>query len=214
MDRKVQIEEFIRNTQVSRETITSLVKYEKKLINCNENLNLIGKSTINTIWNRHFLDSAQAIDLIDKNYNKVIDFGSGAGFPGIVLGIMAKDRNIPIKIDLIEKSPKKVKFLKSIVEDLKLKINVFEVNVADLSQKLSADVIVARAFKPLEVIFDILDKKTENWKEILIFLGKNGKRDLLQASKIWDIEYKQSMSITSDDSFIVRINKLKKRKFE
>ena len=158
MDRKIQIDQFIKHTQVSRETISSLVEYEKKLINYNKNLNLIGKSTINTIWNRHFLDSAQVIDFIDKKCNKIIDIGSGAGFPGIVLGIMAKDKKIPVKIDLIEKSPKKVKFLKSIVSDLKLKINVLEQDVNAQEVKLFADVIVVRAFKPLEIIFNILDK--------------------------------------------------------
>ncbi len=214
MDRKIQIDQFIKHTQVSRETISSLVEYEKKLINYNKNLNLIGKSTINTIWNRHFLDSAQVIDFIDKKCNKIIDIGSGAGFPGIVLGIMAKDKKIPVKIDLIEKSPKKVKFLKSIVSDLKLKINVLEQDVNAQEVKLFADVIVVRAFKPLEIIFNILDKKARNWREVITFLGKNGKIDLLHASKVWDIKYKQSMSITSVDSLILRISELKKRKFE
>ena len=211
MDRKIQIDQFIKHTQVSRETISSLVEYEKKLINYNKNLNLIGKSTINTIWNRHFLDSAQVIDLIDKKCNNIIDIGSGAGFPGIVLGIMAKEKNIPVKIDLIEKSPKKVEFLRSIISDLKLKMSVHEQDVNVHEVKLIADVIVLRAFKPLEIIFNILDKKPRNWGEIITFLGKNGKRDLLQASKVWDIKYKQSMSITSVDSLILRISELKKK---
>jgi len=211
MDRKIQIDQFIKHTQVSRETISSLVEYEKKLINYNKNLNLIGKSTINTIWNRHFLDSAQVIDLIDKKCNNIIDIGSGAGFPGIVLGIMAKEKNIPVKIDLIEKSPKKVEFLRSIISDLKLKMSVHEQDVNVHEVKLIADVIVLRAFKPLEIIFNILDKKPRNWGEVITFLGKNGKRDLLQASKVWDIKYKQSMSITSVDSLILRISELKKK---
>ena len=105
-----QINTFSRFTLVSRETITSLIKYENLLIKANKDLNLIGKSTINHIWIRHFLDSAQVIDFIDKNDKNIVDLGSGAGFPGLVLAIVAKDRHIPIKVKLIEKSPKKVKF--------------------------------------------------------------------------------------------------------
>ena len=112
MDREVQIDTFSRFAQVSRETIISLKKYENKLISANENLNLIGSSTINDIWSRHFLDSAQVVDFIDENKKTLIDIGSGAGFPGLVLAIILKDRKIPLKVKLIEKSSKKTKFLK------------------------------------------------------------------------------------------------------
>ena len=92
MDRSVQIDTFNRFIQVSRETILSLRKYEEMLVIANKELNLIGNSTINQIWTRHFLDSAQVIDFIDKNCKSLIDVGSGAGFPGLVLAIAAKDR--------------------------------------------------------------------------------------------------------------------------
>jgi len=111
MDKTIQIDTFSRITQVSRETITSLKKYEDILIKANKTLNLVGNSTINDIWTRHFLDSAQVIDFIDKNDKTLVDLGSGAGFPGLVLAITLKDRKIPVKIKLIDKSRKKVKFL-------------------------------------------------------------------------------------------------------
>ena len=98
MDKAVQIDAFTRFTRVSRETIRSLIKYENKLIYQNKSLNLIGKSTINEIWTRHFLDSAQVFDFIDKNDKTFVDIGSGAGFPGLVLAIVLKDKRIPIKI--------------------------------------------------------------------------------------------------------------------
>ena len=97
MDRDKQIDTFCRYSQVSRETITSLMEYEKLLIKANSQLNLIGNSTINQIWHRHFLDSFQAIDFIDKNEKTLVDIGSGAGFPGVVLALMAQDRKIPLK---------------------------------------------------------------------------------------------------------------------
>ena len=211
MDKSTQIATFSRLTQVSRETITSLKKYEDILIKANKTLNLVGNSTIKDIWIRHFLDSVQVIDFIDKNDNTLVDLGSGAGFPGLVLAIVLNDRKIPLKIKLIEKSPKKVKFLKDLISDLHLNVEVINQNILEDSKKLLEDVFVARAFKPLKIILQLIHNKAENWKKIFIFLGKTGRSELLQASKSWDIKYKQRMSITSSDSIVIEINKLKKK---
>ena len=211
MDKTIQIDTFTRFTQVSRETITSLKKYEDLLIKANKTLNLVGNSTIKEIWSRHFLDSVQVIDFIDKNDNTLVDLGSGAGFPGIVLAITLKDRKIPLKIKLIEKSPKKVKFLRDLINKLQLDVDVINRNVLEDSKKLLDDVFVARAFKPLKIILQLIHNKAENWKKVFIFLGKTGKSELLQASKSWEIEYKQRVSITSDDSTVIEINRLKKK---
>ena len=211
MDKTIQIDTFTRITQVSRETIISLKKYEDILTKANKRQNLIGNSTINDIWTRHFLDSAQVIDFIDKNDKTLIDIGSGAGFPGLVLAITARDKKMPLKIKLIEKSPKKTKFLKDLINKLNIDVEVINQNILEGSKKLSEDVFVARAFKPLKIILELIHNKAENWKKIFIFLGKTGKNQLLQASKIWDIEYKQRMSVTSSDSIIIEINRIKRK---
>tara|TARA_Y100001970_G_C14173631_1_gene825625 strand:+ start:29 stop:664 length:636 start_codon:yes stop_codon:yes gene_type:complete len=211
MDRKVQIDTFSRFTRVSRETITSLEKYERMLIKANKDLNLIGKSTINQIWTRHFLDSSQVIDFINKNDKTLIDLGSGAGFPGLVLAIILKDRKIPVKVKLLEKSPKKMNFLKKIIDQLHLNVDLIDKNIFEHSEKLSEDIIVSRAFKKLKIILELIHNQAENWKKIFVFLGKTGNEELLQASKIWDIEYKQRVSVTSNDSIIIEVNSLKKK---
>ena len=210
MDRSSQIDTFYRFTQVSRETITSLKKYETYLIKSNKTLNLIGNSTINQIWLRHFLDSSQVIDFIDKNESNLIDLGSGAGFPGLVIAILAKDRKIPLKVKLIEKSSRKVSFLREIIKYLNLKVEVQNLNVLEQPGKLEADLIIARAFKPLKIILRFLDKNMENWKKVFLFLGKTGQDELLQASKSWDIKYKQRDSITSSDSLLIEVTNLEK----
>ena len=211
MGQSTQIDTFSRFTQVSRETITSLVKYENYLIKSNKTLNLIGKSTINKIWIRHFLDSAQVIDFIDKNTCSLIDLGSGAGFPGLIIAILAKDRKIRLKVKLIEKSTKKASFLREIVNYLNLNVEVLNINALTHAKKLEADLIVARAFKPLKIILRFLDKNTKNWKKVFLFLGKTGQNELLQASKSWDIKYKQRMSVTNSDSIVIEINKLQRK---
>ena len=211
MDRSIQIDTFSSFTQVSRETITSLKKYEDILIKANKKVNLIGNSTIKNIWTRHFLDSVQVIDFIDKNDKTLVDLGSGAGFPGLVLAIALKDKKIPLKIKLIEKSSKKVKFLKNLINELQLNVEVINKNILEEPIKLLDDVFIARAFKPLKIILQLIHNKAKKWKKIFIFLGKTGKNELLQASKSWNIEYKQRVSVTSNDSTVIEINKLKKK---
>ena len=211
MDKTIQIDTFTRFTQVSRETIISLKNYEDYLVSANKNLNLIGNSTIKDIWYRHFLDSAQVIDFIDKNDKTLVDIGSGAGFPGLILAILSKDRKIPLKIKLIEKSPKKVIFLKELINKLCLNVEVVHQNILEKPKKLSEDIFVARAFKPLNVIFELMHKKAKNFEKIFIFLGKTGNQELLEASKIWDMKYKQRVSITSYDSTIIKVEKIKKK---
>ena len=211
MDKSIHIDTFTRFTQVSRETITSLKKYEEMLIKANRDLNLIGKSTEDHIWTRHFLDSVQVIDFIDKNDKSLIDIGSGAGFPGIVLAVALLDRKIPIKLKLVEKSPKKTKFLRDVINKLHLDVEVINENILEASKKIAEDVFVFRAFKPLEIILELIHNNAEKWKKIFIFLGKTGKNELLQASKIWDIEYKQRVSVTNNDSIVIEINRLKKK---
>ena len=211
MDRIIQIDTFSRFTQVSRETISSLKKYEDILIKANKTLNLVGNSTINEIWTRHFLDSAQVIDFIDKNCKTLVDLGSGAGFPGLVLAIILKDRKIPLKIKLIEKSPKKTKFLRRVISELNLNVEVLSQNVLEQRITFMEDVFVTRAFKPLKIILELIHNKAKNWKKIFVFLGKTGQNELLQASKSWDMKYKQRMSVTNSDSIVIELNTLKKK---
>ncbi len=211
MDRKLQIDTFNRYYQVSRETITSLKNYEDILIKGNKSLNLIGKSTIKQIWSRHILDSFQVIDFIDKNDKTLIDLGSGAGLPGIILSIGAKEKNISLKTYLIEKSKKKTNFLQETVKKLNLDINVICKNIFEDKKETVSDVFVARAFKPLPTILKLIHSKEIKYKKFFIFLGKTGKKELLLASKSWDIKYKQHMSVTNNDSLIIEINNLKKK---
>ena len=101
--------------------------------------------------------------------------------------------------------------MKEIINKLKLNADAINQNVQDEKFKFLDDVFVARAFKPMPEILELIHSKAKNFKKIIIFQGKRGHNELLQASKKWDIEYKRRMSITSSDSFIIEINKIKKK---
>ena len=196
--------------QVSRETIESLNIYETLLLENNKKLNLISKSTENIIKTRHILDSAQVIDFIDKNSKICADLGSGAGFPGIVLSILLRERKSPIRMDLYEKSPKKCKFLSKVAKKLDLNALILEKNVFE-QKNLEVDTIVCRAFKPIQSLFKIVTENFKNYKNLILFLGKNGKQTLLDASKVWEFEYKERKSVTDDDSLILNVKKIRKK---
>ena len=201
---------LVKLLQVSRETISSLNIYEGLLLENNRKFNLISKSTENILKTRHILDSAQAIDFINKNSSVCADLGTGAGFPGIILSILFRERKYPIRVDLYEKSPKKCQFLFKVVKKLNLNALVLEKNVIE-QRNLKAGTIVARAFKPIQSIFEIVTKNFKNFNNLILFLGKNGKRTLLDASKVWEFEYKERKSVTSDDSLILNIKKIRKK---
>ena len=203
-------EKLVKLLQVSRETINSLNIYEGLLLENNKKLNLISKSTENILKTRHILDSAQVIDFIDKNSSVCADLGTGAGFPGIVLSILFKERKYPIRVDLYEKSPKKCQFLRLVIKKLNLNAIVLEKNITK-QKNLDSNAIVARAFKPIQSIFKIVTENFENFENLILFLGKNGMQSLLDASKVWEFEYKEQKSVTSDDSLIVNIKKIKKK---
>ena len=105
----------------------------------------------------------------------------------------------------------KVKFLKEVIKELYLDVEVINENIFQNQIRFEDDVFVARAFKPIQKIFELIHNKVNNWKKIFLFLGKTGKRELLQASKMWDIEYKQRDSVTSNDSIVIEVKKLKKK---
>ena len=201
---------LIKLLQVSRETIESLNIFENLLLENNRKFNLISKSTENIIKTRHILDSAQVIDFVDKNSKNCIDLGTGAGFPGIVLSILFKERKYPMRIDLYEKSPKKCQFLSKVVKRLNLNALVLEKNIFE-QRNLEVGTIVARAFKPIQSIFRIITENFNNYKNLILFLGKNQKQTLLDASKVWEFEYKERKSLTSDDSLILNIKKIRKK---
>ena len=204
---------FIKNSKldiqnVSRETLDELNKYSLSILKKNKDINLISLSTEKSINSRHILDSAQAIDFIDKNNIICTDLGSGAGLPGIVLAIMMKPKRPKFKVIFYEKSYHKSNFLKATSKKFKLNTEIYQKNIFE-QKNLKTDIIISRAFKPLPVIFEIALKNFKEFKYIILFLGKSGKEILKEASKKWKFEYKEKKSLTSDESLVVKIKNLK-----
>ena len=196
---------------VSRETLSEIEDYSQSILSANRNINLISSSTEKSINMRHIYDSAQTIDFIDKNDIKVCtDLGSGAGLPGIVLGILMKSKKQGFKLIFYEKSYHKSNFLKEMVKKFKLEANVYQKNIFE-EKSLVTDVIICRAFKPLPVIFEIAINNFKNFKYIVMYLGKSGKKILQNVSTKWKFDLEEIKSLTSDESSVVKMSNLKKK---
>jgi 16S rRNA (guanine527-N7)-methyltransferase len=206
MDQDVEF--FIKKFNVSRETIEKLNKYRDFLVSSNKLLNLIGKTTENHIFSRHFTDSAQIYDLIEDK-SEIIDLGSGAGFPGVILKILMDYNKIDGNITLIEKSPKKCKFLKDLTDKLDLTIKIVNLKIENFNlSKIST--IVSRAFKNTVDTIDILFKNNDKIEVIILHKGKTYQQELDDAKKKYTFDVEKFRSITSDESFIIKITNIKR----
>ena len=197
---------------VSRETCVDFESFISMLVKKNQEINMISKQTAkNTIIrDRHIIDSAQAIDFVDLNSNTTSDIGTGGGMPGIVIAIMMKNIKKKMKINLYEKSYHKSLFLREVSKKLKLETEVIQKDIFQ-SKQLEAGTIMARAFKPLPIVLELVYKNFSSYKNLILFMGKNGKSILEQTLRYWDFEYTKKKSLTSEDSFLLNIKNIKKK---
>ena len=201
----------IEHLNVSREACLDFEKFINYVLQKNKILNIIGKSTENRgiIRERHIIDCAQALEFIDLNSNSVYDLGSGAGFPGIILGIIFKSRGNTVRMKLFEKSYHKSVFLRDIVRKLNLDIEIIQKDIFQI-EELNASTIIARAFKPMPVMLKLVEEKFNKYKNLILFMGKNGKKVLEESKKNWKFEYEEKKSLTSKDSFLINIKNIRK----
>ena len=202
------IEFFIKKFNVSRETIEKLNKYKDFLLSSNKSLNLIGKTTENQIFTRHFVDSAQIYDLIEDK-SEIIDLGSGAGFPGVVLKILMDNNKISGNITLIDKSPKKCKFLQDLSDKLSLTLKIVNLKIENFKiNKIS--IVVSRAFKKTVDTIDIISKNNDKIRNIILIKGKTYQQEIEEAKKKYTFDVEKFRSITSDESYILKISNIKR----
>ena len=200
MDEATVIKKLKNSLGFSDSSIKKIKKFHDFLLEYNIKYNLISKSTEKSVWFRHILDSAQIIDFISKEKSlKIVDFGSGAGFPGIILAFY--DENLRFHVKLYEKSPVKRLFLNNIKKNLELKN--LEVCEDVYREEISTDIIVCRAFKKIEEIINISRENVKKPHKIIILKGKNAQSEINNVSLASNYSYKLKNSITDDDSKII-----------
>ena len=201
---------FVKSLNVSRETLNGFYEYKTLLSKWNEKINLVSKNTLVDIWERHFLDSGQIVKNVEASGKRWVDVGSGAGFPGLVVALLLRDRKVDCDLSLVEKNPKKVFFLNEVIRKLNLSVEVVNDNIDNL-EPLNADILTARAFSELNNLIEIAFRHRKKEGICLFLKGENYRIELDKTLNYWFFDYDIVDSLSSSSGKIIRVKKIFKR---
>ena len=187
---------------VSRETLGRLEVMVETLLRWQKAINLVGRATLDDVWTRHVLDSAQLAPLIPATTKSLADLGSGAGFPGLVLATLRSE----LDVTLIESDARKSAYLSEAARKMGLpKQPKILINRIEAAPPAQADVVTARALAPLGQLLTWADRHRANPAICLFHTGKDWRAELTGAMKDWEIECTPQPSVTDRDAVILRI---------
>lgn len=197
-------EDFQRDTGVSRETLDRLRVYADLLVKWQGSINLVGKSTLVDLWRRHMLDSAQLFPLLPPGTRTLVDFGSGAGFPALVLAILG----VP-DVHMIESDVRKGAFLREVARTVGVAVTVHTARIEALAP-FPADVITARALAPVAQLLDFAAPFLAPHTQCLFLKGQNVEAELTEAHTLWDILVERHPSRTEPAATILRLSEVRR----
>jgi 16S rRNA (guanine527-N7)-methyltransferase len=194
------------NLNVSRETLDKLEAYSALLVKWAPKINLIGTSTIETLWTRHIIDSAQLLWIAGPAALRWVDFGSGAGLPGLIIAILLSETPAS-EVTLVEPSAKRCAFLREAARRCGAKIIIMEQKIEEVEAR-AVDIVTARAFAPL----DALLAHTYPWLQFggkaLFPKGQDVQREQALASTNWAFRHKLHTSLTDARGCILEVEGL------
>lgn len=199
-------ENFRQQTNVSRETLDRLQAYADLLVKWQARINLVSASTLKDLWMRHMLDGAQLYALLPKDCRVLVDLGSGAGFPGLVLAIMG----VP-EVHLIESDTRKAVFLKEAARAAGTVIQVHNVRIESAALGPIADVVSARALASVDKLCAYAKPLLKEGGKCLFLKGQKGHEELTDAGKIWNIRSDWTVSQTDPSGAILMIDHFDKK---
>jgi 16S rRNA (guanine527-N7)-methyltransferase len=199
-------------TPVSRETQERLEKFVALLLSWQEKFNLVAKSTLPLVWTRHVSDSLQLLDHA-PDANVWVDYGSGAGFPGIPIACALADKP-GAQVHLVESVGKKVNFLREVVTQTGVPATVQQVRAENFGDSYGdkVDVVTARALSPLKTLCDQTFPLIKRGAIGLFSKGQDVEAELTEAAKYWTIEAQKLPSKTSPQGCILKVTGLTPRK--
>lgn len=198
---------------VSHETITKLKDYEALVKEWNNKFNLVSKSSVEELWNRHIIDSLQLIQFIHPADKTLYDFGSGAGFPAIVLAIVAEQIFPNLNVTLIESIGKKALFLRTVKEQLKLQnVNVINDRIENL-KSIPVDTISSRALANLSKLLEYAKPFCKKETKLVFPKGENWKEELNVAKEKWNFDCDVVQSVTDTSGHILNISNVRRKKW-
>ena len=199
---------FADQFNVSRETIEKLEIYASLLRKWNKTINLVSPGTLDTLWVRHFADSAQLLSLAPQNMRKWADLGSGAGFPGAVIAVLTESSHPDLTVTLIESDQRKATFLRAVARETQTSFTVLAERCESVA-RLEADVISARALAPLDVLLGYVSRHIARTGTALLSKGASAASEVELAGKTWSFTCESIPSMTDTDAAILKIGEIK-----
>ena len=192
----------IAGIDVSRETFDRLKDYESLIKKWNPKINLVAKSTMDDVWDRHIIDSAQVFGVLHKIPENWVDIGSGGGFPGLVVATIAKEHYPNAKFTLIESDARKSTFLRTVSRELELNCMVIAKRIEAVPSQ-DADVISARALAPLQDLFSYVIQHLKPNGRAVFQKGQSYQDEIEQARKKWKFDVVAHPSLTDKRAKII-----------
>lgn len=191
-------------TPVSRETADKLSTYADLVQRWNRSINLIAKGSIEDIWTRHVIDSAQVFDVWNKSGQVWADLGCGAGFPGLVVAMMAQGAGIPSTMHLVESDQRKAAFLRTVSRETSTPVEIHTARIEAL-EPLQADIVSARALAPLADLLGFAAHHRKPEGQCLFLKGERNGDEIANALAKWRFEVQKFPSRTQPGAAILKI---------
>lgn len=189
---------------VSRETMERLEKFEQVLLKWNPRINLVSKNSLPHLWQRHIADSVQVYDCADKVDETWLDIGSGGGFPGIVVAILAAERSPQTKVTLIESDQRKSVFLRTAARECGVSISVLTKRIEQV-EPIGAQIMSARAVADLDTLLGFSERHLAEDGVALFPKGESWKKEVDVAKKKWRFDVESITSLTETEAVILKI---------
>lgn len=198
-------EAFACQVHVSRETLGRLQTYVELLQKWQPTINLVSRDSLADVWRRHILDSAQLADLIPADRPiTILDMGSGAGFPGLVLAILGLDQGRQWAVHLVESDSRKAAFLATVARETGATVTVHNKRLENMPP-ITADVVTARALAPLEKLVDYAVPFLTAEGQALFLKGVGTEDELTVASKTWKMVVNRLPSRSGPTGVVLRV---------
>lgn len=195
---------------VSRETIQDLEVFAILVAKWTPKINLIAKGSVADIWGRHVIDSVQLYQYAPKTYEKWVDLGSGGGFPGIVMAIIAKEKHPKAQFTLIESDQRKAVFLRTAARELGLSVTVIAERIENTAPQ-TADVVSARALASLSSLLPLAHRHMCDGGICLLHKGKQAAQEVADAQEDWSFDLEDHASFTDPEARLLVIQRISAR---
>ena len=194
---------------VSRETMERLQIYAGLLEKWNPAINLVSKTSLKQVWARHFVDSAQIFDLASEKSGHWLDIGSGGGFPGLVVAIVAAEQAPDLRFTFIESDLRKCAFLEAVSRDTNIPVTILPERIENVDPQ-KADILSARALAPLKDLLVFAERHLKPGGQALFSKGASYRQEMQEALETWAFRSEECSSKTDDAAVILSLGDIRR----